>query len=222
MAITRTASSRKRKPAAPCPRGRPAIPGLRDRILEAAISIFASQPFHEVHVEDIAMQAKVAKGTVYRHFPNKEKLYLAALFHGIDQLQAELESVARTEHDPVERLRALVKALLAFFWGRDLFFLLLHRSEERHNTPDTRSWLLRRRQFARLLMAALEEGIARGRMRNIDVRLAAEALLGMLRGVHRYRTPGDSAERSAEVITDLFLHGVLAPPAASDRERSHG
>ncbi|GIW44558.1 MAG: TetR family transcriptional regulator [Candidatus Binatia bacterium] len=191
-------------------RGRPATPGLRERILDAASEVFGEQPFHQVHVADVARKAKVAKGTVYRYFPTKEALYLASLFHGMEQLQAELETVSRTQPDPRQRLEALATQLLEFFWGRDLFFLLLHRSEEQQGGLHARAWRARRQKFAQLIAATLEEGIAAAMFRRVHVPTATEALLGMLRGVHRYRRPDDTPQRAAQAVLDLFLHGVAA------------
>ncbi|GBD25894.1 Fatty acid metabolism regulator protein [bacterium HR30] len=210
MAATKTSTATRTTAPSPTPRGRPPTPGLREHILAAAVRVFAKHPFHKVRVEDVALEAGVAKGTVYRYFTNKEEVYLASLFQGIDGLQEELDRVAAAEPDPVQRLGALVKSLLEFFWGRDLFFLLLHRNEEERNAPHVRAWLVRRQQFARLIARTLQEGIAAGRIRRVNVRLATEALLGMLRGVHRYRGPGDTPEESANVVVDVFLHGVLA------------
>lgn len=208
--MAKVASYAVRTGAQQAGRGRPATPGLRERILQAASRVFGEQPFHQVHVADVARKAKVAKGTVYRYFPTKEVLYLASLFYDMEQLQAELETVARTQTDPRKRLEALAIQLLQFFWGRDLFFLLLHRSEEHQGGPHARAWRARRQKFAQLIAATLEEGIAGGMFRRLHVPTATEALLGMLRGVHRYRNPEDTPERAAGAVLDLFLHGVAS------------
>ena len=210
MAATKTATITPKASFPTTPRGRPPIPGLRKRILAAAVHVFARRPFHEVRVEDVASEAGVAKGTVYRYFRNKEQLFLASLLQGIDGLQEELQRVAASEPDPVRRLGALVTSLLEFFWGRDLFFLLLHRSEEAGDAANVRAWRARRQSFAQLIARALKEGIAAGKIRRVNVRLATEALLGMLRGVHRYRVTGDTAQESVSIVLDVFLHGVLA------------
>ena len=48
-------------------------------MLAAAARLFGSQRFHEVRMEDIAAEAAVAKGTLYRYFADKEQLYRAML-----------------------------------------------------------------------------------------------------------------------------------------------
>src|SRR5206468_1093793 len=51
----------------------------RERILVAAVGVFARRGFHGARVADIAEEAGIAYGLVYHHFRNKDEI-LAALF----------------------------------------------------------------------------------------------------------------------------------------------
>src|SRR4051812_25383145 len=51
----------------------------RDRLIDTAISLFNRHGFHATGVDRIVAVAKVAKKTLYAHFPSKEDLILAAL-----------------------------------------------------------------------------------------------------------------------------------------------
>ena len=66
----------------------------RTRILEAAELVFAAEGI-EVPVDTIAEKAGVGVGTLYRHFPTKEKLCEAILLERL----AELTEDARAEGD---------------------------------------------------------------------------------------------------------------------------
>src|ERR1700747_1577984 len=48
-------------------------------IIEATLDLFAEQGFEGVCVEAVAARAGVGKATIYRRWPNKEELLLAAL-----------------------------------------------------------------------------------------------------------------------------------------------
>ena len=50
-----------------------------DKVLDAAARLFGTQRFHEVRMEDIAAEATVGKGTLYRYFNDKEELFVALL-----------------------------------------------------------------------------------------------------------------------------------------------
>lgn len=68
----------------------------RARVLEAAESVFAAEGI-DVPVDVIAEKAGVGVGTLYRHFPSKEKLFEAILVGRIAAVAADAR--ARMESD---------------------------------------------------------------------------------------------------------------------------
>src|SRR6266496_6628665 len=59
--------------------GRPRSEQAEQAIIEATLDLFAEQGFDGVCVEAVAARAGVGKATIYRRWPNKEELLLAAL-----------------------------------------------------------------------------------------------------------------------------------------------
>ncbi|MBY0514054.1 MAG: TetR/AcrR family transcriptional regulator [Gemmataceae bacterium] len=103
--------------------GRPRDPDLETRrraeILDAAAAAFAAAGFAAADVQSVADQLGVGKGTVYRYFPTKEQLFLAAVERGLQELTAEMDRVLDDPaDDPVEQVRRAVRAYLAFFRRR--------------------------------------------------------------------------------------------------------
>jgi AcrR family transcriptional regulator len=70
----------------------------RERVLRTAQQLFATEGLG-VSLDEIARRAGVGPGTVHRHFPSKESLYLAVAIDQIEQLVAEAEGLAATD-DP--------------------------------------------------------------------------------------------------------------------------
>ena len=54
-------------------------PEAKERILETAYTLFSTRGIHDVGVDEVIEQARVAKATLYRHFPSKSDLVLAFL-----------------------------------------------------------------------------------------------------------------------------------------------
>lgn len=65
----------------------------RERVLRTAQQLFATRGL-DVSLDEIARSAGVGPGTVHRHFPAKEALYLAVAIDQIRQLVAEAEVLA--------------------------------------------------------------------------------------------------------------------------------
>jgi AcrR family transcriptional regulator len=202
-------------------RGRPATVGLRERILDSAALIFARHDFHEVLMDDVARDCGVAKGTLYRYFPSKRALYLGVMFESMDRLHETLRGAVGGAGEPVAKLARLVHALLDHFWERRLFITLIHRIEHRQGDPDSREWQRRRAQIARLIQKTLEDAVAAGEMRALDPRMGAEMLLGMLRGVNRYRVAQDTLTGVVGGVLEVFVRGVGTKQGLRSLERVH-
>src|SRR5437016_4831172 len=103
--------------------GRPRDPELEARrkaqILDTAAKVFAGIGFAATDVQVIADRIGVGKGTVYRYFPTKEALFLAAVERGLQELTAEMDRALESPAgDPVEQTRRVIGTYLGFFARR--------------------------------------------------------------------------------------------------------
>ena len=77
-------------------------PKTRERILDAAMDVFAEQGFGGATISEVERRVGLAvgKGSLYRHFPSKEALLQAAVEREVTRLRAETTQ-ARAELPPV-------------------------------------------------------------------------------------------------------------------------
>jgi len=199
------------QPEPPAPRrGRPPTPGLREKILRAAEAIFTRHDYHEVQMDDVVEACGVGKGTVYRYFRSKQALYFAVMFEGITHLRAELEEAVGADEAPARQIRRIVHRTLAYFWDRRFFFSLIHRNEHKPDR-EAREWFRHREALSRVIRETLRSAMAAGHVRRMDARIATEMLLGMMRGVNRYRAPDDHLDELVTAVVDVFMRGVGTP-----------
>src|SRR5262249_60942668 len=99
------------------------------KMLDAAAKLFGSQRFHEVRMEDIATEAVVGKGTLYRYFKDKQELYDALLKRASDQLLGRLHEALDHTDQPRAQLEALVTAIIDFFDEQPHLSDLIQRAE---------------------------------------------------------------------------------------------
>jgi AcrR family transcriptional regulator len=98
----------------------------RERLLEAAASVFAERGYEAARIEQIADAAGVSAGLLYRHFAGKRELY-AELVHRADkELLRHLAEAAAPGPPSGRRLERGVDAVLAFVEGhRNLWRMLM-------------------------------------------------------------------------------------------------
>lgn len=92
------ADTSREDPCAPCRPLRADARRNRDRILQAAQEIFATEGL-SVPIDDVAKRAGVGVGTLYRHFPTKEALFEAIVISRMEELTATAECLT-TSADP--------------------------------------------------------------------------------------------------------------------------
>ncbi len=86
----------------------------RQRVVDAAMTLALEGGYDAVQMRDVAAQAHVAMGTVYRYFSSKDHLLAAALVHWVEQLDTRLSQVPPRGERASERvLDVLDRALRA-------------------------------------------------------------------------------------------------------------
>ena len=65
---------------------------IRDRILQAAVEEFKEHGFSDASIRNIANNAEISLGNVYRYFSNKESLYFAVIDPFMDSVKLAVEN----------------------------------------------------------------------------------------------------------------------------------
>ncbi|MGD0542123.1 MAG: TetR/AcrR family transcriptional regulator [Tepidisphaeraceae bacterium] len=201
--------------------GRPPDEALQQRrreaILAEAATIFARHGFTATDVQGIADALKISKGTIYRYFPTKEKLFLCAVERGIGRLREHIETARLGVTDKIEEIGASVVAYLRFFKKNpELVELFIQERAEfkgrrrpiyfRHRDVRRGPW---REDLANLM--------AEGRIRPMPVERVLDVLGDVLYGTmftNHFAGRDKPFETQAQDILDVVFNGVL-----SDTER---
>src|ERR1041384_5541097 len=108
----------------------------RDRLIDTAISLFNRHGFHATGVDRIVAVAKVAKKTLYAHFPSKEDLILAALSRKRAAFADKfLPQVLAASNDPRERLLALFELAKSWFSDPDFYGCIFINAAVEYSEP---------------------------------------------------------------------------------------
>jgi AcrR family transcriptional regulator len=186
-------------------------------IMAAARFVIAEKGYENVLMSDIARQAGVVEGTLYRYFENKQDLLVRVAEDWFrEQLadSSELASINGTRN----KLRHLVwRALMVTRRQPVLSRFLLTEVRPDPNYRETPFFELNRR-FTAEIRAVCEEAIASGEFRS-DV--SASLLRDMVFGCIEHRTwafmrgEGEfSVEEVAEGITNVIYRGMAAQPSS--------
>src|SRR5438876_11817238 len=96
--------------AAPDDAGRPG--GKRERILDAAVKVFADKGCYNAKVSEIAREAGVADGTIYLYFKSKDDLLISLFEDRMALVNDNVRAALASANTPLEKLRAVVRTHL--------------------------------------------------------------------------------------------------------------
>ncbi|MDQ2838460.1 MAG: TetR/AcrR family transcriptional regulator [Actinomycetota bacterium] len=82
--------------------------GTRQRIVAAAVALFAEQGFDATSVNQVVARAGVAKGALYHHFESKDDLLYEVYRELVDRQLAGLNAILARRLSPTGTLRALI------------------------------------------------------------------------------------------------------------------
>jgi len=80
------------------------------RIVDTAIELAEKGGFEAVRLRDVAAEADVALGTLYRYFRSKEDMLIAALNSEVESLEARIHARPMAGSTPLERVDAFFRA----------------------------------------------------------------------------------------------------------------
>lgn len=179
-------------------------PEQADRMLDAAARLFGKHRYHEVRMEDVAEEAGVGKGTIYRYFDDKDELYLALLDRAGVQLLERIDAAVAPHASPRRRLEALVAAALSFFDSQSSLFDLIQRADALRGSRTP--WQATRNKIMRYVQQLFVDAAQCGEFVIADHETSGLLLLGGIRALIRFGVrprPEDLARR----MVDLFLNG---------------
>lgn len=154
---------------------------VRDRLLDAALRLFARKGFESASVRELAEAADVTRPTLYYHFGSKEGLYLEL----VERLCATVEDSILHSMVPQgtqqDRLRSFVLNILDSIiedTDNKRFFFVISLDPRRNILSSLHE---RMRNFiAAVVELLLEEGVEKGEFKTNDVKCIAKLILAVV------------------------------------------
>jgi TetR/AcrR family fatty acid metabolism transcriptional regulator len=188
----------------------------RERILDAAVRVFAKKGFYATRVSEVARAAGVADGTIYLYFKSKDELLVSLFEDRVERLLAYMQTELPATAGPSAKLRRIIELQLGLLEGeRDLaevVTVILRQSTKlmkEYAAPKFTAYL-------DAIASVVAEGQASGELRaDVSPHLAARAIFGALDGIAMTWALGKADRgglvRAAGQLAEMVLGGLAAP-----------
>lgn len=195
----------------------------REEILERAILLFAREGYAEADLQILADELGVGKGTLYRHFGSKAKLFLAAadrvMRNLVDYVHSSLEGVA----DPLDQVPQGIRAYLEYFHEHPEAVEMLIQERAHFRDRKKATYFEHREANAERWRKFYRDLIACGRVRAIPVENIRDLVHDLLYGtmfVSYMAGRKQSPARLADNLVDIVFHGILSDTERQGRARA--
>ncbi|HEY1583555.1 MAG TPA: TetR/AcrR family transcriptional regulator [Chthoniobacterales bacterium] len=203
----------------------------QQRIMQAALDLFAEHGFSRATTEAIARRAHVTEKTLFRHFGNKKHLFAKTVYPAMLRMLEplafdSLRAVLRSDYPTLrELLRGIVADRIEFNRRHPEILKLLAQGLLLH--PDFREafsefWTSR---FLPENKKMLRRARARGELRDLPDLAVLRSLISLTVGFALYAllfSPGKKRrnDREAALLVDILLNGISAGRSApANRQR---
>lgn len=191
-----------------------------EAIIHAAIKVIAKYGYYRSQVSKIAQEAKVADGTIYLYFENKDDILISLFQEKIGQFVNRVESQLQPNQSPVDQLYELIRLHLEYLESQPELAIVT-QLELRQTHPKLRkeiNQILKRylQVIDRIVQAGIDGGVFRS---DLDVRITRKMIFGTLDETvtswimdqRKYRLSD-----LAEPIHRLFVEGIASNPQGGE------
>jgi AcrR family transcriptional regulator len=193
---------------------------VREKVLAAAVQLFAEYGYHAAPLRDIARMAGIQAASIYYHYTNKQALLVEIMETHMRQLNANLEHIVHQQRSVQQRLHeAIANHIRLHTTFKSEFFII--DTEIRALEGENRSRILSLRdQYEALLQGLLCEGMEQGVFRESDVKVSSYAIIAMCTEVAAWFRPGGrlTVQQVIEIYSQMITQGLLAVREPAERQ----
>ena len=183
-----------------------------EAIIDAAIRVIAENGYHNAQVSKIAREAKVADGTIYLYFENKDDMLISLFNEKMGAfIETVREAIARVDSAP-DQLRELMRLHFAHLENNPKMAIVTQIELRQSNRKVRKGIAETLKKYMDVIDDIIRSGIEQGIFRpDVDVRVARRMIFGTLdETVTSWIMNGCkySLMDQVEPIHRLFLYGM--------------
>ena len=184
---------------------------VRERILAAAVQLFAQYGYHAATMRDIARISGIQAASIYYHYASKQALLVEIMDTHMRNLNANLQRIMQENTSIELRLHEAIANHIRLHTTYKAEFFIID-TEIRALEEEQRGVILPLRdQYEMLLQGLLREGMQQGMFRQVDIKIASYALIAMCTEVATWFRPDGrlSVQQVIDIYTQMITEGLL-------------
>lgn len=187
--------------------------GKHQKILNAAVKVFAQKGFFNAKVSEIAKEAKVADGTIYLYFKSKDDILIHLFEEEMEKIIRNMKERLRAASDPLDKLRIFIRTHLGLVESNpamaEVIQVELRQSNKFMKDYDNRKF----HEYLNILAEIVREGQQQGLIRqNILPSVAKRVIFGALDEMSTYwvfsKRKSKVLEEMVAQVCEILIQGL--------------
>ncbi|MFY9115384.1 MAG: TetR/AcrR family transcriptional regulator [Dethiobacteria bacterium] len=138
----------------------------RSKLINVAAKEFAYKGFNNANINDIAAEAGISVGSIYKYFDTKKDLFLTCVYLGIESLENVMNEVLISNDDIFVKIERIVRTIQSFSHSHRNLIILYNEMTSESNVELTweaasRMEAISAKVYTFLIGQAQEAGIIR-------------------------------------------------------------
>jgi len=182
----------------------------KEVIIEKASRLFREKGFGAASMRDLAEKVGVEAASLYNHIQSKSEILQTICFEVANKFMSNLEKVEASPQPTLEKMEAIIRLHIRMMLDQ-YEFVYISDHEWRHlSEPYLSNFLNQRRSYRKRLGNIIEEGIAKGEMKNIDPYTAVLIILSAISGIDSWQRSrkSTSAEDLESNMVKYLIEGL--------------
>lgn len=188
------------------------------KIIKAAVKVFAEKGFYNARVSEIAKEANVADGTIYLYFKNKDDILISLFEEEFGKLVENMRKEINKEKDALQKIKRFAVSHLSFVAKQqqlaEVFGVEVRQSSKFMKEYVNKPFI----EYLNLIRSVVIEGQETGLIRkDLTPGIMKRAVFGALDEMSRYwvlsTKKKHSIDEAARQISDVFIWGMMSEEA---------
>ena len=196
---------------------------VREKVLAAAVQLFATYGYHAATMRVIARMAGIQAASIYYHYANKQALLVEIMETHMLHLNENLERIVSKQDSVQQRLYEAIANHIRLHTTFKSEFFIIDTEIRALEDKNRGSILALRDQYENMLQKLLREGMEQGILRETDEKVSSYAIIAMCTEVAGWFRPSGrlSVQQVIDIYVQMITKGLLtAKELAEKREES--
>ncbi len=183
----------------------------RQQICQAALQAFTENGFHETNLKQVTKLAGLAYGSLYDYVKTKDDILFLIYENILDELYRRLEAAGKSSSDPIEQIRALIKAAMDHTDEYRAGIILLYQESRVMKTSGHLPEVFEKeRGYLRIFSEVLKRGVDLGVFNIANTRILENVLPLMCSAwaLKGWNLKGVSKAEYTQALTEFVSNGI--------------